>query len=569
MYCRYRAVYVFCSALTAALTACLLSSCSPQFHKADADKEVYNIIDGKWQAGFGRKANYTISDSNIPSPNDIQVQNVVPPSGVVALAQAVAIATANNRDYQSRKESLYLSALKLTGTRHKYAMRWFGTIDSQYAKDAEGDDLSIGTGTTGSGDSGIGVKKTQLLGNGIRVSTGLAVEWLRYLTGDPRTSLGSVLSASITIPLLGNRAGKVAQEELTQAERNVLYAIRGFNRYRKTFVVSIVDDYYGVLQQRDAVTNAENNYKRRQEFSKQAKMETRTGRTSPFEVDQAKQRELDAYDSYVSAVQKYELALDRFKLKLALHTDANVELDQKELEALQQTGVSEPNYTSQVAVETALQRRLDLATSADKIDDAVRNAVLSAEGLGTQLDIVASTNVSSREETNFTQLQFNEGLYELGLDSDLPLDRKLQRNAYREALIALEQQRRTHNNDIDTVVLEVRQAHRQLKATAEQYITQEKALMLAEERVKNMPVLLKSGRAKTRDLLEAQDALLAAQNQLTGALIRHAVANLSFYRDVGILDVKPDGMWAGYAKTDSRQGEKRHGLAIPGNSEIQ
>ncbi len=571
MYCQYRAVYLFCSALTAALTACLLSSCSPEFHKADADKEVYNVIDGKWQAGFGQKANYTVSDSNIPSPNDVRLENIPPPSGVISLAQAVAMATANNRDYQSRKESLYLSALRLTGTRHKYAMQWFGTIDSQYVKDAEGDDLSVQTGTTGSQDrdSGIGVKKTQLLGNGIRVSTGLAVEWLRYLTGDPRTSLGSVLTASITIPLLGNRAGKLAQEELTQAERNVLYEIRTFNRYRKTFVVSIVDDYYGVLQQRDAVTNAKNNYKRRQEFSKQAKMETRTGRTSPFEVDQAKQQELNAYDSYVAAVQRYELALDRFKLKLSLHTDANVELDQKELEALQQTGVSEPNYTSQVAVDTALQRRLDLATSADKIDDAVRNVVLSAEGLGTQLDIVASTNVSSRKDTDFTRLQFHKGLYQLGLDADLPLDRKLQRNAYREALIALEQQRRVHDNDVDTVVLEVRQTHRQLKATAEQYITQEKALMLAEERVKNMPVLLKSGRAKTRDLLEAQDALLAAQNSLTAALIRHAIANLSFYRDVAILEVRPDGMWAGYAKTDSRQGEKTHNLAIPENSEIQ
>jgi len=84
-----------------------------------------------------------------------------------------------------------------------------------------------------------------------------------------------------------------------------------------------------------------------------------------------------------------------------------------------------------------------------------------------------------------------------------------------------------------------------------------------------MPVLLKSGRAKTRDLLEAQDALLAAQNSLTAALIRHAIANLSFYRDVAILEVRPDGMWAGYAKTDSRQGEKTHNLAIPENSEIQ
>jgi len=556
MYCRYRAVYLFCSALTAALSACLLSGCSPEFHKADADREVYKIIDDKWQPGFGRKANYTVSDSNIPSPNNVRLENVPPPSGVITLAQAVAMATANNRDYQSRKETLYLAALHLTGTRHKYAMQWFGTIDSRYVKDAEGEDVSIQTGTTGSEDSGIGVKKTQLLGNGIQVSSGLAAEWLRYLTGDPRTSLGSVLSASITIPLLGNRAGKLAQEELTQAERNVLYAIRAFNRYRKTFVVSIVDDYYGVLQKRDAVTNAKNNYKRRQEFSRQAKMEARTGRTPPFEVDQAKQRELDAYDSYVAAVQNYELALDRFKIKLALPTDANVELDQKELLALRQTGVSEPNYTSQAAVETALQRRLDLATSADKIDDAVRNVVLGAEGLGTQLDISASTNVSSRKDTDFTQLQFNKGLYQLGLDADLPLDRKLQRNAYREALIALEQQRRAHDNDIDTVVLEVRQAHRQLKATAEQYVTQEKALMLAEERVKNMPVLLKSGRAKTRDLLEAQDALLAAQNQLTAALIRHAVANLSFYRDVGILEVRPDGMWTGYAKTAGRQGKE-------------
>ena len=58
-----------------------------------------------------------------------------------------------------------------------------------------------------------------------------------------------------------------------------------------------------------------------------------------------------------------------------------------------------------------------------------------------------------------------------------------------------------------------------------------------------MPLLLKSGRAKTRDLLDAQDSLLQAQNNLTSALVGHTIAKLSFYRDVGILQVKPDGMW--------------------------
>lgn len=558
MHSKSRPVVVFYSALVAVLTASLLSSCSPQFHKADADEEVYQIIDSKWQDDFGQKANYIVSDSNIPSPNDIRIQNAVPPSGVANLAQAVGMATAHNREYQTRKESLYVKALRLTSTRHKYALRWFGTIDGRYVESPEGYDASIGTGTTADRESGIGVKNTQLLGNGIEIGTGLAVEWLRFLTGDPRTSLSSVLTASIAIPLLGNGAGKLATEELTQAERDVLYEIRTFNRYRKIFVVSIVDDYYGVLQQRDAVTNASNNYNRRVEFRKQAEMEARTGRTPPFETDQARQRELDAYDSYVAAQQRYELALDRFKIRLALPTDAQVELDQKELEVLRQMGITEPDYTAEVAIETALSRRLDLATSADKIDDAVRDVTLAAEGLGVQLELFGSANVDSTPDTDFTRLEFHKGLYQLGLDADLPLDRKTQRNAYREALIGLEQQRRSYDNTLDTVVLEVRQTHRQLKATAEQYVTQEKALVLAEERVRNMPVLLKSGRARTRDLLESQDALLQAQNSLTAALVNHAIAKLSFYRDVGILEVRPDGMWAQYARTENQQGEKIH-----------
>jgi outer membrane protein TolC len=56
-------------------------------------------------------------------------------------------------------------------------------------------------------------------------------------------------------------------------------------------------------------------------------------------------------------------------------------------------------------------------------------------------------------------------------------------------------------------------------------------------------MLLQEGRASTRDLLESQDALLEAQNNVTATLIDHAIAKLNFYRDLGVLQVKPDGMW--------------------------
>jgi len=198
-----------------------------------------------------------------PSPNDIQIEKAVPSSGVINLAQAVAMATAHNRDYQNQKEQLYLTALDLTLARHRFARQWFGTIDARYAKDS--DDEQVGL------DSEFGFD--QLLADGAVVSAGIALDWARFLTGDPQTSLGSVLSASIRQPLLRGRGREVVQENLTQAERDVLYQIRSFNRFRKTFVVSIIADYYGVLQLRDVATNAENNWKRKEQLRKRLEME--------------------------------------------------------------------------------------------------------------------------------------------------------------------------------------------------------------------------------------------------------------------------------------------------------
>ena len=47
----------------------------------------------------------------------------------------------------------------------------------------------------------------------------------------------------------------------------------------------------------------------------------------------------------------------------------------------------------------------------------------------------------------------------------------------------------------------------------------------------------------TRDLLEAQDALLTAENSVTHARINYATAKLEFFRDIGLLNVRPDGLW--------------------------
>jgi outer membrane protein TolC len=534
MSCKLRFVPLACWVLAVGIVFGIAGACSPEHYKAEADEEVYEVIDSKWQGGFGHKSNYIIHDSNIPvSTDDIRIEKSVPLSGVISLAQAIAMATAHNRDYQRQKEQLYLTALDLTLARHQFVRRWFGTVDAGYVRDSADEDISYGAQTG----------FDQLLADGAQISASIAIDWARFLTGDPRTSLGSVLSASVTQPLLRGRGRKIAQENLTQAERNALYQIRSFNRYRKTFVVSIVNDYYRVLQRRDIVTNAKNNYDSRVESRKRLEMEGEAGRKPPFEVDQARQSELDARDSHIQALQSYEQQLDEFKIRLSLPTSTQVELDQNELKGLEEIGITEPGYELDAAIETALAQRLDLANGADAVDDAERKVVVAADNLGVELNLIGSAGAGSPPGTDFTRLQFQNGTYALGLEADLPLDRKAERNAYREALIALEQRQREHERDVDEAELDVRSAYRQLQEAAERYRTQKNSLELSETRVESTTFLLQAGRVTTRDLLESQDSLLGAQNNVTAALVDHAIAKLSFFRDIGVLQVRPDGMW--------------------------
>lgn len=551
MSCKFQAVKFSYWALGIIIVLGFAGGCrNPEQFKAEADKEVYQIIDDKWQDDFGGKHNYLISDVNVPiseieisspnepeSTNNIEVLEMIPESGVLNLLQAVEIATKFNRDYQSRKESLYLSALGLTLTRYQYARQWFGTIDGTYVDDKiAGDDMTV----DGSG----GVDQRSLFLDGVLFNVGIAIDWTRFLTGDPRTTLGSILSGDVAIPLLGSGAGKAALENLTQSERNVLYQIRTFNRYRKTFVVNIISEYYRVLQQRNSVIIDEANYKRLIDSTNQLNMEVEVGQRAPSDADEAKQDLLRAENDLVVSRQRYEAALDSFKIRLALPTDANVVLDQNELAALEELGISQPEYTEEEAMEMALNRRLDLANTRDNLEDSVRKLELAAEGLGVQLNLLGSAEVSSPNlETDFDRLQFHRGVYSLGFETDLPLDRKVERNAYREALITVEQRKRSYDEERDNVKLDVRQAYRDLSETGETYRIQKLGLQLAQRRVEEQELRLEYGQSTIRLLLEANDALVVAQNSLTGALVNHTIAKMSFFRDVGILQVKPDGMW--------------------------
>ena len=136
---------ILCLIILGFLTCALLPGCkSPQEYKEDSDKKVYNVLDEKWNPDFGSKANYKIGDTQ-PSADDIDVEKAIPSSGILTLPQAIAIATEYNRDYQTERELLYVTALDLILIRHDFEPQFFAKSTGGYAK-ANNSEL-IGTAT--------------------------------------------------------------------------------------------------------------------------------------------------------------------------------------------------------------------------------------------------------------------------------------------------------------------------------------------------------------------------------------------------------------------------------------
>lgn len=509
-----------------------LIGCAQQDYKQDADERAYRIIDEKWDPNFGSKANYKISDTE-PLPDDLQIDKEVTSFGVLTLPQAVTLATAHNREYQSQREALYIMALDLRLTRHEFETQFFGGGAAGYNADRNDEVVGI--------ESRLGFNR--LLAGGTRISVELATAWAEVLTGNLRSGLASILNVTIAQPLLRGSDRRVVLEALTQAERDTLYQVRAFNRFRKTFVVLVISEYYRVLQRLDTVNNARQNYSTLDWLDKRVGDLAGAGRVPQLELDRVRQEKLQAANIYSEVEKEYKQALDEFKIMLSLPATAQIELDEIEFEALKMAGMNEPEFVEEKIIEAALVQRLDVANSADAVIDAQRKVYVATDGLRPEANIIGSANAITARRADRQSLDWLREEYGLGLELDLALDRVPEQNVYRKALIALNQRQREYDLAADMVSLEVRQAHRDLVEAAERYRVLSDALELAQKRFDNTFLLLQYGKTSSRRVLNAQNDLFNARNEAAQALVDYNIATLHFYRDTGALQVLPDGMW--------------------------
>jgi outer membrane protein TolC len=393
--------------------------------------------------------------------------------------------------------------------------------------------------------------------------------------------------ASVSIPLLRGAGRHIAAEGLTQAERDVVYAIYDFERFKRSFAVGVADQYLSVLQSYDQVNNAEENYRGLIASTRRARRLLDAGDLPPIQVDQSIQDELNARNRWISARESQTAALDSFKALLGLPVDAAIELDRAEftklaaqarsmttnatdieieetippadaeivLEEPSQEGAGPFEIEPDTAIRIALDNRLDVRIAEGRVFDAQRNVVVAADRLRTELTLFGSARFTAED---FDDLNFDRGQYEALLAIDLPLERTAEAVAYRNSMIQLEQSVRGVQALEDDIKQDVRQRLRTLREARESLQIQAISVELARRRVRGADLNLQAGRVEIRDLLEAQEDLLSAQNALTGAAVDYRLAELELQRDLDVLEVGSDGLWTEFNPELLRHEESNH-----------
>jgi len=314
--------------------------------------------------------------------------------------QAVQLGLINSREFQDRREDLYLTALPVTLQRFNFAAQAFFT--EQVVRDFVGSNLN-GAGRMWRLNTTAGVGKNFATGGQLLFQLANQVV-LDLGQGRPNVAFSN-LTLSAVQPFLRGGGFAVNLEPLTQAERDLLYGMRSYARFRKLFYVATVAGpagglgltnnpyslqglapnlgrgiggnltspvvgYLPLLQQAAVIANQRKNVGFLTRLLDLYQRFREGGQQSDLQVGQVEVQLLNGRGQLLgspnpggggSGIRGYLDSLDNFKLQLGLPVTVGLDLDDRPLKPIQdQLGRFEAVYSDLEEFEKAA-RQYDLS----------------------------------------------------------------------------------------------------------------------------------------------------------------------------------------------------------------
>ena len=317
-------------------------------------------------------------------PEDVPMDEAVAgglPSGsrpyVLTMEKAFQLALLNSRYYQFQLETMYINALPVTLQRFSFGPQFVAGLTPSTSIAGAGSAVTsvtprlpavtgvnsfvYNTRGTGAQSSGLNISTVagvgKLFDNGSQVLLSFANQLVFNFVGkNPlQPTVHSFLPFQAVVPFLRGGGRAVTLEALTQAERNLLYSIRVFAKFRQEFVVTTlaggtiptfgvstttggfttagnIDPTTGFLNVVEDVQIVENQIKNLSVFERflEVYKELVNGESSgltQLQVDQVNQNVQNARNTLIATQTTYRNDLDMYKIQLGMPTDTPLIID--------------------------------------------------------------------------------------------------------------------------------------------------------------------------------------------------------------------------------------------------
>jgi len=449
----------------------------------------------------------------------------------LTLPGALAYAVRHSRAVQDAKEDLYFQALSLTLERHLWTPQFVSNLRTSYTEFPQDSDPDRALRATAD------VAMTQRLPYGGQVVAQWIGTMVRDLENHVTNSESGTVIVSANIPLLRG-GGRVAYESRYQGERNLIYAVRSYERFRRRFLTQVAGEYFNLLSTKGSIRNSIANRQSTQSLWEISQAKAEAERIIQLDADRANNSFLTAQNSVAIAMENYESDLDEFKILIGMPTTNAIDAVEEGLD------LAESSVTEEMAIKTATRLRLDLLNTRDRVDDVRRRVEIARNNLLPDLDLSGSVSYGTNPD-HLSAFDFREDdeTWDVGVDLEIPLDRKAERNAYRSSIIGLQRAERGYDEALDLVRLEVRRARRQIDRTKFSMEIQLQSIRGNELRREQAQILFDKGEIDNQDIVDADDDLLADRNEYDRNVSDFRGAILAFRLATGTLRVGEDGRW--------------------------
>jgi outer membrane protein TolC len=202
--------------------------------------------------------------------------------------------------------------------------------------------------------------------------------------------------------------------------------------------------------------------------------------------------------------------------------------------------------------------------------DSWRRIEVVANALKSDLNLTFSGDVNT-VHNNPVDFRGSTGSLRVGLQFDAPLTRVEERNAYRRSLINYQRNRRAYYEFEDRINQILRTTLRDIRLSQLEFEIQRAAVFVAIAQLDLTRAKLRKppapgetlGATTARDLLQALNALLNAQNSVLTGWLNYEIQRMNLDFDLGTMRLDQNGTWIDPGAIESGYGGSEEAEAVP------